>query len=53
LEWLNLSNNTLKGTIPSFSCSLPALNGNIFIDCGEITCDSGCCLDKFGGTSCG
>ena len=40
--WFN--NNTLMGTIPSSLCSLPSLITNIFIDCGEITCASGCCF---------
>jgi len=43
LRSLGFSNNTLKGTIPSSLCSLPYLNGYIYIDCGEITCVSRCC----------
>jgi Leucine-rich repeat (LRR) protein len=41
LRVLDLFRNELKGTIPSSLCSLPTLS--IRIDCGEITCASGCC----------
>jgi hypothetical protein len=42
LTSLSFYNNTLKGTIPSSLCALPSLF-SIDIDCGEITCESGCC----------
>ncbi|KAI2490855.1 hypothetical protein MHU86_23708 [Fragilaria crotonensis] len=53
LRVLILSDNELKGTIPSSLCSLPSLNGSIYIDCGEITCTSGCCVDYYSRSSCG
>ncbi|KAI2512759.1 hypothetical protein MHU86_1547 [Fragilaria crotonensis] len=46
LTVLFLNENTLEGSIPSSLCSLPSLGClfcGIFIDCDEITCDSGCC----------
>jgi Leucine-rich repeat (LRR) protein len=49
---LSFHYNELSGTIPSFLCSLTSLAGNIWIDCGEITCDSGCCFSG-DGASCG
>jgi hypothetical protein len=42
LESLSFSNNAMKGTIPSSLCSLSSLY-TIYINCGEITCASGCC----------
>jgi hypothetical protein len=55
LRELYFSANALKGTIPSSLCSLPSLNSNIVIDCGEITCGSGCCVGRDGSDlfSCG
>ncbi|KAI2495397.1 hypothetical protein MHU86_19111 [Fragilaria crotonensis] len=57
LEYLNFSNHTLTGTIPSSLCSLPSLVPYIVIDCGEITCASGCCsgwdADTHSSFSCG
>ena len=50
LESLYLYENKLKGSIPSSLCSLFPLNSSIFIDCGEITCDSDCCWDIYGKT---
>jgi hypothetical protein len=45
-------NTNLRGVIPSSLCALPSLKEYIFIDCGEITCDSGCCSDYGSGSSC-
>jgi Leucine-rich repeat (LRR) protein len=44
LTYLDFSENTLLGTIPTSLCSLTPLKGEIFIDCGEIKCASGCCV---------
>lgn len=41
LTSLNFYTNTLIGSIPSSFCP----NVSIAIDCGKITCDSGCCTD--------
>jgi hypothetical protein len=51
---LYLDYNALEGTIPSSLCSISSLV-HIYIDCGEITCDSGCCVgrDDSGYSSCG
>ncbi|KAI2505230.1 hypothetical protein MHU86_9226 [Fragilaria crotonensis] len=46
LTQLALFNNELKGTIPSSLCSLPFLYLYIYIDCGEIICAPGCCVDS-------
>ena len=43
LTALDFSSNALNGTMPSSLCSLPSYNGSISIDCGEVTCASGCC----------
>ena len=48
LSSLGFSTNTLVGAIPSSLCSLSV----VYIDCGEITCASGCCLSG-GSSSCG
>ena len=53
LTLLAFLNNNLMGTIPSSLCSLPSLVPYIFIDCGEITCASGCCKSEYYGSSCG
>ncbi|KAI2489100.1 hypothetical protein MHU86_25502 [Fragilaria crotonensis] len=53
LKMLSFFGNTLKGTIPSSLCSLPSLYGKLGIDCGEITCASGCCMDGTTLSSCG
>ena len=47
LKYLSFSDNTLKGTMPSSLCSFPSLEEFIFVDCGKITCDSGCCYDAY------
>ena len=41
LEFLIFYTNELTGTIPSFLCSFVQVR----IDCGEIKCDSLCCVD--------
>ncbi|KAI2501663.1 hypothetical protein MHU86_12787 [Fragilaria crotonensis] len=43
LSWLSLSSNQLSGTVPSSLCSHA---NTIYINCGEITCQSGCCSDE-------
>jgi hypothetical protein len=48
---LFFSDNQLSGTIPSSLCSHAYLSP--FIDCGEITCQAGCCKDWYSGSSCG
>jgi Leucine-rich repeat (LRR) protein len=48
LTVLSFRSNWLEGTIPSSLCSLPSLVSSIWIDCGEITCDSGCCREGWG-----
>ncbi|KAI2512116.1 hypothetical protein MHU86_2203 [Fragilaria crotonensis] len=53
LQWMDFTGNELKGTIPSSLCSLPTLASAIFIDCGTITCASGCCSDRTDHSSCG
>jgi Leucine-rich repeat (LRR) protein len=40
LNKLNISSNHLSGTIPSSLCSADT---GVYIDCNEVTCDSGCC----------
>ncbi len=51
LTGLFFSDNQLSGTIPSSLCSHAYLSP--FIDCGEITCQAGCCKDWYSGSSCG
>ncbi|KAI2503178.1 hypothetical protein MHU86_11281 [Fragilaria crotonensis] len=51
LESLWFTDTTLTGTIPSSLCALPS-PPSIYIDCGAITCASGCCVDS-SGSSCG
>jgi Leucine-rich repeat (LRR) protein len=53
LLYLHFEGNQLKGKIPSSLCSLTSLVPDIYIDCGEITCASGCCSDIDTGSLCG
>ncbi|KAI2513072.1 hypothetical protein MHU86_1364 [Fragilaria crotonensis] len=45
LQYLYAEHNQLTGTIPSSFCTSPN-HQLIRIDCGEITCDPGCCHDR-------
>ena len=51
LTFLFFNDNVLMGTIPASLCSLPT--EGIYIDCGEITCASGCCISWPDDISCG
>jgi hypothetical protein len=51
LKYLYFNSNTLKGTIQSSLCSLPGIA--LYIDCGGITCASGCCSNWDESSLCG
>jgi len=54
LEWLDLSGNSLTGTVPNEVCALRNDNGGnldtLVADCEEVTCPccTYCCVDGGG-----